>query len=99
MKIQILLISGFDELDVIGPCEVLKMAQTYGADLEVQLLTLSGMENEIVAAHGLCVKTNIGEKLDQQNSDLFLVPGGGWVTRAGRGAFAEPNNGLIPKGN
>ncbi|MDH2901636.1 MAG: DJ-1/PfpI family protein [archaeon] len=97
MKIQILLYPGFDELDVIGPFEVLKMAQSYGASLDVELVTLSGTENEIVGQHGLSVKTKIGEKFDQENSDLVLIPGGGWVARSARGAFAESKKGAIAK--
>ncbi len=97
MKIQILLYPGFDELDVIGPFEVLKMAQSYGASLDVELVTLNGTENEIVGQHGLSVKTKIGEKFDQENSDLILLPGGGWGARSARGAFAESKKGAIPR--
>jgi transcriptional regulator GlxA family with amidase domain len=97
LKIQILLYPGFDELDVIGPFEVLKMAQSYGASLDVELVTLNGTENEIVGQHGLSVKTKIGEKFDLKNSDLILVPGGGWVARSARGAFAESKKGSISK--
>jgi transcriptional regulator GlxA family with amidase domain len=96
LKIQILLYPGFDELDVVGPYEVLKRAQSFGAELEVQLATLERGKKEIVGQHGLSIKT-AGEKFDEKNADLILVPGGGWVARSAQGAYAESKEGKIPK--
>ncbi len=95
MKIQILLYDGFDELDVIGPFEVLKIAQSLGADLETELVTLNATEDEIIAQHGLGIRTN-GRKFDE-SCDVILVPGGGWVARSLHGAWTEAQKGSIPK--
>ena len=40
MEVAVLIFDGFDELDAIGPYEVLANAAQLGADLRVQLLTL-----------------------------------------------------------
>ena len=95
MKIQILLYDGFDELDVIGPFEVLKIAQNLGADLETELVTLKATEEGIIAQHGLEIRTN-AKKFDE-SCDLILVPGGGWVARSSQGAWTEAQKGSIPK--
>lgn len=95
MKIQILLYDGFDELDVIGPFEVLKIAQNFGADIETELVTLKATEDEITAQHGLEIRTK-GRKFDE-SCDLILVPGGGWVARSLQGAWIEAQKGSIPK--
>ena len=95
MKIQILLYDGFDELDVMGPFEVLKIAQSLGADLETELVTLNATEDEITGQHGLGIRTN-GRKFDV-SCDVILVPGGGWVARSLHGAWTEAQKGSIPK--
>lgn len=42
MRIEILLFDGFDELDGIGPYEVLRTAARLGADFDVALVTSDG---------------------------------------------------------
>jgi len=72
---EIVLFDGFDELDAIGPYEVLENGAVAGASLETRLVTLA--EPDLVtASHGLRVEPDgtIGRP------DLLLVPGGGWTT-------------------
>jgi transcriptional regulator GlxA family with amidase domain len=93
MNIQIVLFNGFDELDAIAPHEVWQMARDLKPDLEVQLVTLDGAK-DITAANGLAVKAN--GQLGAKRPDLLVVPGGGWLTRAPAGAWAEAQRGSLP---
>ena len=92
MRIAVVVFEGFDELDAIGPLEVLRNAAAGGADLEVALITLDGAA-EVTGSHGLVVRPD--GRLDPDRTDL-LVPGGGWNDRASRGAWAEAERGELP---
>ncbi|SDR44062.1 DJ-1/PfpI family protein [Natronobacterium texcoconense] len=90
---EIVLFDGFDELDAIGPYEVLENGAELGADLETRLVTLEGDTDEdglVTASHGLRVEPEgtLGEP------DLLVVPGGGWTTEGGVRAVVE--DGSIP---
>ncbi len=93
MEIAVLIFDGFDELDAIGPYEVLANAAQLGADLRVQLLTLKPAD-EVIGSHGLRVRPD--GLLDGQ-IDLVIVPGGGWNDRAERGAWGEARRDELPK--
>jgi transcriptional regulator GlxA family with amidase domain len=86
--IQIVVFDGFDELDVIGIYEPLRMA-----GLEVSLSSLSKQE-VITASNGLRIipdgVLNLAKK-----PDVLCVPGGGWISRAQKGAWAEAERGDI----
>ncbi|QLK24367.1 DJ-1/PfpI family protein [Natrinema zhouii] len=88
---EIVLFDGFDELDAIGPYEVLQNGAQAGASLETRLVTLeqSGL---VTASHGLRVEPDgtIGRP------DLLLVPGGGWTTEDG-GVRAVVEDGRLPR--
>lgn len=87
---EIVLFDGFDELDAIGPYEVLENAAHAGASLDVQLVTLE--ETDLVtASHELRVEPDgtLGEP------DLLVVPGGGWTT-ANEGVRAAVEDGVLP---
>ncbi len=75
---EVVLFDGFDELDAIGPYEVLANGARAGADLETRLVTLEPTA-VVTASHGLRVGPDgvLGEP------DLLLVPGGGWTTGDG----------------
>ena len=92
MRIDILLYDGFDELDAMGPYEVLRTAAGHGADIEVTLVGGHG-PGTIVADHGTRIVVDRGVSDD---ADVILVPGGGWITRSDRGAWGEAQRGAIP---
>ncbi len=94
VKVQIIIFNGFDELDAIAPLEVFRCAAAIGAGVKVELVTLE-TPTEITAAHGLRVQPDAKLELDR-NTDILLVPGGGWVGRSPQGARAEVERGKIP---
>ncbi|WP_306054250.1 DJ-1/PfpI family protein [Natronococcus wangiae] len=87
---EILLFDGFDELDAIGPYEVLVTGAEAGASIETRLVTLE--ETDLVtASHDLRVEPEgtLGDP------DLLIVPGGGWTT-ANEGVRAAVEDGVLP---
>jgi transcriptional regulator GlxA family with amidase domain len=88
MQIQALIFDGFDELDVIGVYEPLRMS-----GLDVKLMSLE-QQDIVESFHG--IKISPDGLVDKQNKpDLLIVPGGGWVARANRGAWAEAQKGKV----
>jgi len=92
MDLEILLYDGFDELDAIGPYEVLRNGAQEGADLSTRLVTLEPRE-AVAASHGL----RVGVDGTLGSPDVVLVPGGGWGDRAAASAWAEYDRGAIPE--
>jgi transcriptional regulator GlxA family with amidase domain len=94
MRIEIVVFPGFDELDAIGPFEILRSGAEAGAGLETYLVSMDGPA-EVTGAHRLRVHSE--GKLGAKPSDLILVPGGGWNNRAPIGVRAELAQGRLPK--
>ena len=93
MRIAVVVFDGFDELDAIGPLEVLRNAATMGdADLKVDLVALDGAAE--VTGSRLVVRTD--GRLDPDGTDLLVIPGGGWNDRGAQGAWAEAERGELP---
>jgi transcriptional regulator GlxA family with amidase domain len=90
MRIELLVFDGVDEMDVMGPFEVWSLAAGR-SDLEVALVGLDGPV-EVTGMHGLQFKAPEG--LGTPNA--VFVPGGGWLNRAERGAWAEARRGVLP---
>jgi transcriptional regulator GlxA family with amidase domain len=88
MRIEIILFDGFDELDALGPFEVLRLAEKGGADLHAELVGPA----TVTAAHGARL---LLERRPSGDADLTLVPGGGWFD-PGPGARAEGERGDQP---
>jgi transcriptional regulator GlxA family with amidase domain len=83
---EILIYEGFDELDAIGPFEVLSL-------LAPKLVTLEPT-GTVTASHGL---TLVPHATLSQTPELLIVPGGGWAARNEKtGAYAEYLRGEIP---
>lgn len=95
MRVQIVLFNGFDELDAIAPFEILQNAAAAGADIQVELATVDGVET-VTAAHGLRIQPQARLSLEKK-IDVLIVPGGNWNNRAPQGARAEVQRGEIPR--
>lgn len=94
MELAILLFEGFEELDAVGPYEVLATAADVEPDLSVSLRALDDAER-VTASHGLRVEPD--GPLDAIDPDVVVVPGGGWNDRAEAGARAEAERGDVPE--
>jgi transcriptional regulator GlxA family with amidase domain len=93
MRVAVVVYPGFDELDAIGPYEVLRTAQAAGADVETTLVTRERTAR-VTGSHGLTVEPQ--GTLEDTAFDLVIVPGGGWNDRAPQGAYAEAQRGELP---
>lgn len=92
MKIDILLFDGFDDLDALGPNELLRHAARAGAPFEVSLVGLDGAER-VVSALGTTIAL---DGALSERPDLVLVPGGGLLDGSPVGVLAEIERGAIP---
>jgi len=92
LKVNIVVFDGFDELDALGPFEVLRTGAAMGAQVAVSLVTLDGSAH-VTGSHG--VRLSVDGAADE-DADLVIVPGGGWNDRASQGAWAESERGLLP---
>ena len=93
MRIEILLYEGCDELDALGPYEVLAGAGAHSGRFEVRLVT-AGPAATVTAANGARIVAH-GAMSDA--ADLLIVPGGGWNDRRSEGARAEVDRGELPR--
>jgi len=71
---EIVVFDGFDDLDAIGPLEVL-----VAAGFPARLVRPPGSDPIVHSAHGLTLQ--VDETLSQAPA-LVVVPGGGWLDRA-----------------
>jgi transcriptional regulator GlxA family with amidase domain len=95
VKIEIVVYPGFDELDAIGPFEVLRTAAEMGAAFETHLVAVEDTA-EIIASHGLRLRPEKKLALNGR-PDVLVIPGGGWSNRAAKGAWAQVQEGKLPK--
>jgi transcriptional regulator GlxA family with amidase domain len=92
MNVEILLFDGFDELDAMGPWEVLGGLAQVREDVTARLVTLEGARpvradhGAMIAAHGTL----------SERPDVLIVPGGGWLDRSPEGAWGQAERGEIP---
>lgn len=93
MNVAILLYDGFDDLDAVGPYEVLRNAQEAGMPIDVRLLTRIPAES-VTSSHGLQV---IPHGTLERRPDLVIVPGGAWAARRPVGAWGEIERGDLPR--
>ncbi|GAA1573498.1 DJ-1/PfpI family protein [Kribbella sancticallisti] len=92
MRIEIVVFDGVDEMDVVGPFEVWGTAARMGR-LELTLVGLDGPV-EVTGMNGLQFRAT--DSLGNTNPDAVFVPGGGWGSRAEKGAWAEVQRGELP---
>ncbi len=92
LRARVLLFDGFDELDAIGPYEVLANGVD-GREGDVAYVTLDG-PREVTGSHGTVVRSGSGLGVE---ATLLVVPGGGWNDRSPQGARAEAERGEVPR--
>jgi transcriptional regulator GlxA family with amidase domain len=89
VRVAVVIYPGFDELDALGPYEVLQMAASE-CGWEVRLVSLGG-PSQVTASNAAVVHSQAGLR---ERWDLVVVPGGGWAQR--QGAFQEAQRGELP---
>ncbi len=92
MNAEILLFDGFDELDALGPWEVLGSLAQLREDVTARLVTLEGAR-EVRADHGAVISAHGALS---ERPDVLVVPGGGWMDRSPEGAWSQAERGEIP---
>lgn len=97
MRFRILVFDGVDELDFLGPFEVLRRAAGLGCPFDVALVTLEPRA-EVKGACGLrFIPDGTLETSCEGRPDLLIVPGGGWASRAPRGIRIEIEHGQLTR--
>jgi transcriptional regulator GlxA family with amidase domain len=91
-RFDIVVFDGVDELDVVGPLEVLRRAAASEVGLNVRLVT-SRPQALVRGAWGLSF---VPDGVHAPGADVLLVPGGGWVSRSDVGAWGEVQRGDWP---
>jgi transcriptional regulator GlxA family with amidase domain len=91
---DVVVFDGADELDVIGPLEVLRRAQVLGTDLRARLCSQSGSD-PVTCAFGLQLHPEA--TFVPGEAGVVVVPGGGWVAHAEAGVWAEAQRGELPR--
>jgi transcriptional regulator GlxA family with amidase domain len=92
MRCEVLLYDGFDELDALGPWEVLSDVARARDDVDAALVTLDG-DAPVRASHGAVITPH---RALSEHVDLLVVPGGGWGDRSRSGAWSEVERGVLP---
>jgi len=90
----VLLFDGFEELDAIGPYDVLRTASDAGAPLDSVTQVTAEPVERVTASKGTLV-TPHGRLDTADPPDYLVVPGGGWVERADTGAWAAAERGVV----
>jgi transcriptional regulator GlxA family with amidase domain len=92
--VDIVVFEGADELDVIGPLEVMRRAGVLGADVRTRLCSREACE-WVSGAFGLRFQPD--SEFAPGEADVVVVPGGGWVARNESGAWGEVKQGELPR--
>ena len=85
MQVDIAVFDGMDELDAVGPFEVLRSGADRGAAFDVKLVT-DEPRATVTGAHGLTI---VPDGTPRPDAGIFIFPGGGWVARSARGVRSE----------
>ncbi len=88
MQFQILVFDGFEEMDVFGVFEPLRMG-----GFDVKIVSLE-KQDSIVGFYGSRL---IADQVVELNNkpDVLIVPGGGWIAKSTKGAWAEAEEGGV----
>jgi transcriptional regulator GlxA family with amidase domain len=95
MRIDVVLYPGFDELDALGPFEVLSNAALADPAARVELVALTGA-GAVAGSHGAEVRAARALAAPGE-TDLVVVPGGGWNDRSTAGAWSQVQEGALPR--
>ncbi len=90
MLVDVVVFDGVDELDVVGPLEVLRRATAIGADVQARLCSRTPVP-WVSGSFGMRFQPD-GE-FKPGEAEVVVVPGGGWVARPDAGAWAEVRRG------
>lgn len=92
--VDIVVFDGLDEMDMMGPLEVLRSAAHLGADLTVRCVTRLPQEL-VTGSWGLRFVPDAVFRPGE--ADILIVVGGGWAARSDAGAWGEVQRGdLLP---
>ncbi|MGB8195949.1 MAG: DJ-1/PfpI family protein [Acidimicrobiales bacterium] len=92
MLADIVVFDGLDDLDALGPFEILRRAGQLSIDFSVRLVTYTG-QHTVTAASGLTFATD--GLFVPGEADIVIVAGGGWNARSKQGAWAEYQKGAL----
>ncbi|MGW7368998.1 DJ-1/PfpI family protein, partial [Streptomyces sp. NPDC054841] len=94
LRVHIVVFDGAEELDFIGPLEVLRLAQRMGLPLTTTLVT-SGEPGRITGTFG----TDIAAPgaWDPGAADVIVVPGGGFTRKDAPGIWPEIRKGVLTR--
>ncbi|MET8987133.1 DJ-1/PfpI family protein [Nonomuraea wenchangensis] len=92
MRADIVVFDGADDLDVVGPYEVLGLAGRAGQGVTVRLVSLDGPRT-VTTAGGLSLPA---AGWAPQEADVLIVPGGGYAGSETSGVRAELDSGRLP---
>ncbi|MCB9706776.1 MAG: DJ-1/PfpI family protein [Myxococcales bacterium] len=92
-RIQIVVFDGFDELDAVGPFEVLRAAERAGAPLRTRWVAAEACER-VEGGHGL--RIGVDGVVDGE-CEWILVPGGAWTNPEVPGCGLEIRRGVLPR--
>ncbi|MDN3261940.1 DJ-1/PfpI family protein [Streptomyces sp. CSDS2] len=95
LRVDIVVFDGVEELDCIAPYEVFSAAAMHSANgVRVRYVT-TGRPGPIRCAYGTGLQ--VKHRLAPQETDLIVVPGGGYTRRDGPGVWAEIGDGTLPR--
>ncbi|WP_435272575.1 DJ-1/PfpI family protein [Streptomyces parvulus] len=95
LRVDIVMFDGVEELDCIAPYEVFSAAAMHSAaGVEVRYVT-TGRPRLIRCGYGTGVQ--VRHRWAPRETDLIVVPGGGYTRREGPGVWAEIDDGTLPR--
>ncbi|MFY1670385.1 DJ-1/PfpI family protein [Plantactinospora sp. WMMB334] len=93
LRVQVVMYDGVEEMDAIGPIEVLGLAKGMGGAITTSMVTVDG-DLPITGFHG----TELGPvgRWAPRGADVLLVPGGGYRRVDAPGVAYEIQRGVVP---
>ena len=92
VRFDIVIFDGVDEMDALGPLEVLRSAATMGADIDAWLVT---RDRQVLVEGAHRLRFEPDDVFRPGRADVVIVTGGGWVANARNGTRAEVASGHL----